>query len=142
MDEISSDIAKSSRTNRSRLSNNAQKFLDKADGRSKHGRRYRDVYLDLIDHLGGKDNVSTVRHHLVKRTAALVTWCECVEDEFIAQAKMVDISAYCTGVNSLRRLLVDIGLDPRPRDITPTFDRVFRTVIEATPDEDEEDGDE
>lgn len=128
---------------RSRLSNNAQKFLDKADGRSKHGRRYRDVYLDLIEHLGGRENVSTTRHHLVKRTAAIITWCEVCEDEFITDPKSIEIGPYTTGVNSLRRLLIDIGLDPRPRDITPTFDKVFRTVIEATPDdEDEEDSDE
>lgn len=141
MPETSTEKPIVSKHNRSRLSNNAQRFLDRADGRTKHGRRYRDIYLDLVAHLGGADNVSVTRHHLVKRTAALITWCECVEDDFIADPKTIEIAGYTTGVNALRRLLVDIGLDPRPRDITPTFDKIFRTVIEAEQDEDDDEDD-
>lgn len=139
MPETSAEKTGASKYNRSRLSNNAQKFLDRADGRTKHGRRYRDIYLDLIAHLGGADNVSVTRHHLVKRTAALITWCECVEDDFISEPRSIEIAGYTTGVNALRRLLVDIGLDPRPRDITPTFDKIFRAVIEAEPEDDDDD---
>ena len=39
----------------------------------------------------------------------------------MAAGGAVDIGAYTTGVNALRRLLCDLGLERRARDVTPTL---------------------
>ena len=131
-----SDVVTTSLKSRSRVSNGAQLFLSEADGRGKEARRYRDVYHGLLVHLGG-DGVSEVRHHLAKRAAALITWCECCEAELASGGNgegRFDIGLYTTGVNSLRRILSDLGLDPVARDITPgSLSSYFTATVEPDP---------
>lgn len=111
---------------RSRLSNGADMFLAQADGRSREARRFKDVFGDLIIHLGGDGHVSEARRHLAKRATALIVWCETVESK-LAAGEELDIGPYTTGINSLRRLLSDLGLDPVARDITPSLGEYLRT---------------
>jgi len=47
-------------------------------------------------------------------------WCEQAEAE-AAAGKPLNIGEYATATNTLRRLLQDIGLERRMRDITPRF---------------------
>ena len=109
-----------SRKTRSRVSNGAELFVGQADGRSREARRFRDVYADLIEHAGGDSRISEARRHLVKRATALVVWCEC-EEAKLANGKALDTSAYNGSVNTLRRLLADIGIDRTIRDVTPSL---------------------
>jgi hypothetical protein len=105
---------------RSRLSNGADMFLAPADGRSREARRFRDVYGDLVQHLGGDEHVSEARRHLAKRACALIVWCELQETKLATGADL-DVQVYGSAVNSLRRLLTDLGLDPTVRDVTPSL---------------------
>ena len=57
---------------------------------------------------------------IVCRAATLVTWAEQQEGEFANTGKM-DIQQYATAVNTLRRLLADVGLERKARDLTPTL---------------------
>lgn len=104
---------------RSRVSNGADMFIAQADGRSREARRFRDVFADMLVHLGG-DNTSEPRRHLAKRATALIVWCETVEAR-LAAGEELDVAPYTTAINSLRRLLSDLGLDPTARDITPSI---------------------
>ena len=47
----------------------------------------------------------------------LALWCEAAEAE-AAGGKELDLATYCTATNTLRRLLLDIGLERRMRDVT------------------------
>lgn len=105
---------------RSRLSNGADMFLADVDGRSREARRYRDVFADLVAHLGGPDYASESRKHLAKRATALIVWCETIEAR-LAAGDDLDVGQFTTATNTLRRLLLDLGLDPAQRDVTPSL---------------------
>ena len=114
---------------RSRVSNGADLFIAPADGRSREARRFRDVFGDMLAHLGGDDRVSEPRRHLAKRATALIVWCETVEAR-LAAGEELDVAPYTTAINSLRRLLTDLGLDPATRDITPSLTDYLRERAE------------
>ena len=112
------NVTASKPTGRSRVSNGRDLFLADVDGRGREARRYRDVYVALVAHLGGDDVVTEPRRHLAKRASALVVWCE-VEEAKLATGETLDVQIYTTAVNALRRLLVDLGLERAARDVTP-----------------------
>lgn len=95
---------------RSRVANGADLFVVPTDGRTREARRYRDLMADLIEHLGGEDAMSETRRHLARRAAALILWCETAEAK-LAKGEEIDMAPYNTAVNTLRRLLRDLGLD-------------------------------
>lgn len=104
------------------MSNGKELFLVAGiDGRSREARRYRDILAALVAHLGGDDHVTEVRRHLAKRAAALTVWCE-IEEAKLALGEEIDIGAFTTAVNSLRRLLQDIGFDRVAKDVTSLSD--------------------
>ncbi len=105
-------------TSRSRLTNGRELFLADVDGRSREARRYRDIYIALVAHLGGKEHASETKRHLAKRASALIVWCE-VEEARLATGETLDVQTYTTAVNALRRLLCDLGLERVARDVTP-----------------------
>ncbi len=107
-------------TTRSRLTNGRELFLADVDGRSREARRYRDVYVALVAHLGGEDHASETKRHLAKRASALIVWAE-VEEAKLATGEKLDVQTYTTAVNALRRLLVDLGLERVARDVTPSL---------------------
>ena len=53
----------------------------------------------------------------VGKAAALIVWTEAVEAKLAGGADF-DIAAYTTACNTLRRLLADIGLERKAKDIT------------------------
>ena len=118
MPSDSTTVATPPPTTRSRVSNGRELFLGEVDGRSREARRYRDVYVALVAHLGGEDHASEVKRHLAKRASALIVWAE-VEEAKLATGEKLDVQTYTTAVNALRRLLGDLGLERAARDVTP-----------------------
>ncbi len=110
-------------TARSRISNGRELFLGDVDGRSREARRFRDIYASLVQHLGGENEITEAERHLAKRAASLCVWCEVEEGKLAAESGDFDVGPYTTGVNSLRRLLADLGLGRRARDVTPTLEQ-------------------
>ena len=102
---------------RSRISNGAT-FLDGVDGRSGLARRYRDILSELIRDLGG--DPTGAQSAIARRAAALCVWCE-VAEAAMAAGDEVDIGEYGTAANAMRRLLVDLGLERRAKDVTPSL---------------------
>jgi hypothetical protein len=90
--------------------------LQGVDMRTHGGRRYKELCADLVHHLG--NDTTAPQLTIIRRAAALAVWCETAD---IEQAKTgeLDVSAYTTATNTLRRLLADLGLERRARDITP-----------------------
>jgi hypothetical protein len=86
------------------------------DGRTHGGRRYKEICADLSDHLGG--DVTAAQEAIIRRAAALAIWCE-AQEAAQAQGDDLDIAAFTTASNALRRLLADLGLERRARDVTP-----------------------
>lgn len=108
--------AAAKRTARSRVSNGKQLFLD-GDGRGVAVRRYRDVLAALVSDLGG--DPSEAQAIIARRAATLAVWCEQTESG-MAAGNPIDIGAFTTATNALRRLLADLGLERRMKDIGGT----------------------
>lgn len=105
-------------TARSAVANGSRLFVEGLDGRSALARRYRDLVIEFTADLG--DDPTAAQKQLIRRAASLSTWCEAVEVR-LANGEDVDIGPLTTAANSLRRILLDIGLRRVPRDVTPTL---------------------
>lgn len=116
-------IAETKQTHRSRISNGSA-VLDGVDGRSVLARRYRDILGELIRDLGG--DPSAAQDAIARRASALCVWCEQIESVMAAGGD-VDIAEFTTATNAMRRLLVDLGLERRAKDITPDIGSYLRS---------------
>jgi hypothetical protein len=117
MTDVSATKAATKPQARSRVSNGST-LLEGADGRSTAARRYRDVLNELISDLGG--DPSGAQSAIARRAAALCVVCEQAEAEMVAGG-VLDLGEFTTAANSLRRLLSDLGLERRAKDITPSL---------------------
>lgn len=108
---------------RSRVSNGSA-VLDNVDGRSARVRRYRDLMSELTSDMGG--DPSGAQTAIIRRACTLIVTCEQAEAEMLAGG-ILDLGEFTTAANSLRRLLSDLGLERRAKDISPSL----ATYIEA-----------
>ena len=88
------------------------------DGRSMMARRFREITTGIEADLGG--DLTEAQKHLVARAATLACWAEERESE-LATGQNFDATQYATISNALRRLLADLGLERRAKDITPSL---------------------
>ena len=86
------------------------------DMRTHGGRRFKELAADFVDHLA--DEPTAPQLAIIRRAAALSVWCE-EQEVGQAQGGDLDVTAYTTATNTLRRLLADLGLERRARDVTP-----------------------
>ena len=91
-------------------------MLAGVDGRSMMARRFREIVTGIESDLGG--DLTEAQKHLTARAATLACWCEDREGE-LANGQEFDASQYSAVTNTLRRLLSDLGLERRARDVTP-----------------------
>jgi hypothetical protein len=117
LQETSSTVVARKRNGRSRISNGSA-VLENVDGRSATARRYRDILNELISDIGG--DPSGAQTAIARRASALCVVCEQAEAEMVAGG-VLDLAEFTTAANSLRRLLSDLGLERRARDITPSL---------------------
>lgn len=103
---------------RSRVTNGSVFDPSKVDGRSALARRYRDILSEMIRDLGG--DPSAAQDAIARRAATLCVWCEQAEAT-MASGGEINISEFSTTANAMRRLLVDLGLERRARDVTPSL---------------------
>ena len=60
---------------------------------------------------------------MIDEAAGLMVWCRAERVKLLTGGDF-HIGPYTTAVNSLRRLLVDLGLETRMHDVTPTIDQI------------------
>ncbi len=95
-------------TTRSRVTN-GKELVAGADGRSPQARRYRDLIAEMTNDLGGAEVLSEAQRQLIRRAAGLSVQAEAVEAA-ILNGKDIDLAAYVTATNALRRVLDTLGL--------------------------------
>ena len=100
--------------NRSRIGN-MNAVLPDVDGRSAAMRRYKEILAQLVCDVGG--DPSEAQFTIARRAATLAVWCEQRESD-MANGLPIDIGEFTTATNALRRLLVDLGLERRKKEIT------------------------
>ena len=120
-------VARAKDPQRSRITN-CSALLPGVDGRSAWVRRAKDLLVLHMADLGGEDNVSEAERALLRRAVTLIVELERREVMF-AQAGAADddaLAIYQTTVNTLRRTLESLGLQRRPRDVSPTLGQILR----------------
>jgi hypothetical protein len=104
------------------------------DQRTSAAKSARALIGALHDDLGGEDRLSAAERVLVQRAAIAAAMCEHAEVRWLS-GHNVDLAGYCTLVNSARRLFADLGLERRPRDVTPDLQRYIAAKAEPTPED-------
>ena len=113
---------------RSRITNGKSLFPKEVDQRTLYYRRFRDLIDLLSADLGGVDRLSTSEMALVRTASTHMTALEQLEMKFaLAEGKATndDLMLYQTLSNSLRRLLKELGIKRKPRDVTPASPRDY-----------------
>jgi hypothetical protein len=113
-------------THRSRVTNGSE-ILPGIDGRSGQARRYRDILSALREHMGG--NPTITQEIAARRLATLAAWAEEQEATALLGDEKLDIQAFTTAVNSMRRLVIDLGLQAVMKDATPTLSTYIASKV-------------
>jgi hypothetical protein len=93
-------------------------MLAGVDGRTTQARRFKEVFTNITQDLGG--DPTEAQKAIAARAATLCVWCEAAEVEFASGGEL-DVATYSTVSNAMRRLLTDLGLERRSRDVTPSL---------------------
>jgi hypothetical protein len=104
---------------RSRVTNGKTPFVE-ADGRGPWARRWRDVVAEITSDLGGADLLSEGQRQLPRRAATISIACEKMEG-VAAAGNEIDLEEYGRLTDRLGRAFHRLGLERRPRDITPSL---------------------
>jgi hypothetical protein len=117
---------------RSRITN-GKVLLPDVDERSLWVRRFRDLLALHLGDLGGADVASEAEKAIARRAACLIVELEQLEQKFATQGASEggQLDQYQRVSNTLRRLLESLGLERRPRDVTPTptVDRYVASLV-------------
>ena len=109
---------------RSAVTNGSMIFAD-IDHRSAWMRRLRDLITAHTNDLGGHDLLSEAERVLVRRASMLCLQLELMEHRWATeregQAGLKSLQLYQQSTNTLRRTLEALGLQRRPRDVTPSL---------------------
>ena len=131
MTNTSSTLAVPKRQARTRMGNGST-VLAGVDGRASRPRRYREILAQLSSDMGG--DPSEAQTQIARRAAELAVWSE-DRARALMDGEEIDIGEFTTATNALRRLLADLGLERRARDVTPTPEGVsqFEAVVSGSP---------
>ncbi len=102
---------------RSAVTNGRSLFID-GDGRGAHARRFRDVLWQIVEDLGGREDISEGQRVLARQAAGLNTLAEDMLSK-IGKGEAVCVEDYVRIVNALNRTLGSLELKRRQRDVTP-----------------------
>lgn len=121
---------------RSRVTNGRSLFPKEVDQRGQYYRRFRDIIDLLSADLGGADRLSIAEQTIVRTCATHTAALEQLEMRFaLAEggAANEDLMVYQTLSNSLRRLLKEVGIKRKARDVTPSVRDYARTLDHDAP---------
>jgi hypothetical protein len=106
---------------RSRVTNGKSPFVTR-ELRGPWARRFRDVLSQIVNDLGGADLLSEGQRQLARRAATISIACEQMEGT-TAQGRDIDLDQYGTLTDRLGRVFQRLGLERRPRDVTPSLEQ-------------------
>lgn len=94
--------------------------LNDLDGRTSAAKAAISLRNEIAADLGGADALTAMQQAIVNNVAVLGAALEDLATSYLA-GEGADLSLYATLANSQRRLLADIGLSKRAKDITPSL---------------------
>lgn len=108
-------------------------YVDEGDSNSAWSRRYRDLIAGHASDMGGRDRLSAAQLSLVRRVSAIECELERMEAR-LSQGDEVDLDVFTRSSSHLRRILETLGIERRPRDVTPTLAEYAEAKRRATGD--------
>jgi hypothetical protein len=102
---------------RSAVTNGKRLFVE-GDGNTKWSRRYRDLVAAHVVDLGGPGLLSEAQASLVRRASAIEVELEEMEGK-LSMSLPVDLDLFTRSASHLRRILETLGVERRPKDVTP-----------------------
>ena len=116
---------------RSAITNGRKLYLS-GDGNSAWSRRYRDLITGHVSDLGGRDMISEAQLSLIKRASTLELELEQAEGR-LSKGEQIDLDSYGRAASHLRRLLESLGLERKPRNVTPpSVEEYARHVLDRS----------
>jgi hypothetical protein len=113
---------------RSAVTSGRQLFVN-GDANSAWSRRFHDLVVGHVADLGGADLLSEAQFSLIRRAAAI----ECELERLDARLSLgdpVDMDSYARVAGHLRRMFETLGLERKPRDVTPSLDDLLREDLD------------
>jgi hypothetical protein len=107
--------------------------LDDLDRRTSASRYAVGLRDGLISDMGGDDVATNGQRELAQRAATLGAMCEDREAKWL-KGEPVELAEYCTMVNAQRRVLADIGLERRAKNVTPDLSQYLVHVKANKPE--------
>ncbi len=114
---------------RSAVTSGRQLFVN-GDAKSAWSRRFHDLVVGHVTDLGGADLLSEAQFSLIRRAAAIECELERL-DARLSRDEPVDMDAYARVAGHLRRLFETLGLERKPRDVTPTLEQYLAATERA-----------
>jgi hypothetical protein len=108
---------------------NGKTWFVEGDGRGPWARRWRDIVAEITNDLGGPGFLSEGQKQLVRRCATIAIACERAEAK-AAAGEDIDLEVYGTLTDRLGRAFQRVGLERRPRDVTPRLDDLLREDLD------------
>jgi hypothetical protein len=102
------------------VTNGRRVFAVGGDGRGAWTRRWKDIVELHVADAGGRDCMTEAMLSLCRRAATLEIQLEQLEC-CMSQGDDVDIEIYGRIASHLRRILETLGVERRPRDVTPSL---------------------
>src|SRR5262245_1168505 len=116
---------------RSAVTSGRQMFVQ-GDPNSAWSRRYYDLFTGHISDLGGKDACSEAQLSIARRCTTLECELERLEAA-LSRGEPVNLDEFGRAASHLRRLLETLGVERRPRDVTPSNLPAYLRSIGAEP---------
>jgi len=111
-------------TVRSAVTNGKRLFIQ-GDGRGPWARRFKDLVALHVEDLGGSACISEAQASLIRRCAAIEVELEQLEGQ-MSQGSDVDLDRYVRMAGGLRRILETLGIERKPRNVTPDLKTYLR----------------
>lgn len=93
------------------------KTLDDLDRRTRAAQAVFELRDRLVDDLGGKDRLSIMQTELINNAACLGAMLKDSAASYL-QGEPIDLTEYMALTNAQRRLLADLGLEKRIKDVS------------------------
>jgi len=116
---------------RSAVTSGRQLFIE-GNPNSAWSRRFHDLVLGHVSDLGGADFLSEAQFSLIRRAAAIECELERL-DARLSAGEPVDLDSYGRCAGHLRRLFETIGVERKPRDVTPSLSEYLRQNYQSDP---------
>lgn len=97
------------------------KTLDDLDRRTRAAQAVFELRDRLVDDLGGKDRLSVMQTELINNAACLGAMLKDSAASYL-QGEPIDLTEYMALTNAQRRLLADLGLEKRIKDVSSFAD--------------------